>query len=41
VKREHYETREGAAEALMRSRDAQVGRGYRVVFVEGEKGAVD
>ena len=35
VKREHYETREQAEQALMETRDAQVGRGYHVVFVQG------
>lgn len=37
IKREHFETREGAEAALMAARDAQVGKGYRVVFVQGER----
>ncbi|MGE0079956.1 MAG: WGR domain-containing protein [Thiohalomonadaceae bacterium] len=36
VAREHFETREVAQEALMRHRDAQLGRGYRVVFAKGD-----
>ncbi len=37
IKREHYPTREDAERALSKARDAQVMRGYRVVFVEGER----
>lgn len=36
VKREHYLDREAAERALAAARDAQVTRGYRVVFVQGE-----
>ncbi len=36
VRREHFEDREAAEAAFMRVRDAQLGRGYRVVFAEGE-----
>ncbi len=36
VKMEHHECREDADDALMRYRDAQLKRGYRVVFAEGE-----
>jgi len=36
VKQEHYSTREQAEQALMRARDEQINRGYRIVFVEGE-----
>lgn len=36
VVREHFDTREAAEEALMRHRDTQIGRGYRVVFAKGE-----
>ncbi len=35
VKREHFATREAAEQVLMQTRDAQVGRGYHVVFVQG------
>lgn len=35
LKREHYSSREQAESALLASRDAQVKKGYRVVFVEG------
>ena len=37
VKREYYPSREEAERALMKARDAQVARGYRVVFVQGEQ----
>lgn len=37
VKHEHHESFEGAMESMMQSRDAQVRRGYRVVFTRGEK----
>lgn len=37
VKREHFDSREQAEEALTSGRDAQAGRGYRVVFVEGQR----
>ena len=37
VKREYYEDREKAEQALLSARDAQIKRGYRVVFVEGLK----
>lgn len=36
VVRDHFPTREAAEDALMRHRDAQLGRGYRVVFAKGE-----
>lgn len=35
LKREHYPTREQAEAALMATRDAQIERGYKVVFVQG------
>lgn len=35
LKREHFETREQAEQALMATRDVHVGRGYHVVFVQG------
>lgn len=40
VKREHYPDRETAEAALMHSRDAQAARGYRVVFMEGQRDTV-
>ena len=36
IKREHYATREEAERALIKAREAQIKRGYRVVFVQGE-----
>jgi predicted DNA-binding WGR domain protein len=36
VQREYYETRDEALDALMRHRDAQLKRGYRVMFFQGE-----
>ncbi|MFA5529491.1 MAG: WGR domain-containing protein [Thiohalomonadaceae bacterium] len=36
VVREHFSTREAAEEAMVQHRDAQLGRGYRVVFAKGE-----
>ena len=36
VKREHHDTREHAEAVLLRLRDAQLRRGYRVVFVQGD-----
>ena len=35
VKRELFDTRDAAEQALMQTRDAQVSRGYHVVFVQG------
>ena len=35
VKREHFDTRDAAEQVLMQTRDAQVSRGYHVVFVQG------
>jgi len=35
VKCEHHNNRGGAEEALVATRDAQIKRGYRVVFVQG------
>ncbi len=37
VKKEYFEEREAAERALLAARDAQLKRGYRVVFVEGLK----
>lgn len=39
VKREHYPDREAAEIALSKARDAQLARGYRVVFVQGDRQA--
>lgn len=36
VKRNHYATREEAERAMLMIRDAQVNRGYRVMFMRGE-----
>ena len=36
MRREHHDTLEAAQAALMRARDAQLRRGYRVVFTQGE-----
>lgn len=35
VKREHFASRADAEHALMQARDAQIQRGYQVVFVQG------
>lgn len=35
VKRAHYPSFEAAEQALIRARDAQLARGFRVMFVEG------
>ncbi len=37
IKRDYFASREEAERALMKARDAQVARGYRVVFVQGEQ----
>lgn len=37
VIREHFETREAAEQALLKVRDAQLRRGYRVVFMQGQE----
>ena len=37
VKRELFEDREHAEAALLEARDAQIKRGYQVVFVEGAR----
>lgn len=36
VQREYHECREDADQALMRYRDAQLKRGFRILYVEGE-----
>ncbi len=35
VKRDHHKSRIDAEEALVATRDSQIKRGYRVVFVQG------
>lgn len=35
IKRDHFLDRESAEQALMQSRDEQIKRGYRVVFLQG------
>ncbi len=37
MQREHYATRDEALQAMVRSRDIQVNRGYRVMFFQGEE----
>jgi len=37
AKREYFTSREAAQRALMKARDSQVARGYRVVFMEGDR----
>lgn len=37
IRRDHHATREEAESAMMRIRDDQLRRGYRVVFVQGEQ----
>jgi predicted DNA-binding WGR domain protein len=39
VKRDYFATREAAERALLKARDSQLARGYRVVFVEGDRQA--
>ena len=36
VKKDHFATREDAQRALLKVRDAQLQRGYRVVYMRGE-----
>lgn len=37
VKRDHFATREEAERAMIRVRDAQLNRGYRVAFMQGQE----
>ena len=37
IKRENFANREAAERALLKVRDGQLARGYRVVFVEGDR----
>lgn len=36
VQREHFASREEALRALLRNRDAQIRRGYQVMYTQGE-----
>ena len=36
VKRDHFEDREAAQDALLRVRDMQLKRGFKVVFMQGQ-----
>lgn len=38
LRREHFDDRDSAVQALIRLRDAQLKRGYQVVFVQGQEG---
>lgn len=40
TKREYFASHEAAQRALIRARDYQLARGYRVVFVEGDRETV-
>jgi len=37
IKREQFETQEQAINAMMKWRDKNINRGYRVAFVQGDK----
>lgn len=37
VVREHFQTLDAAHDAMLRGRDAQMQRGYRVMFMQGEE----
>ena len=37
VKKDHFASREDAQRALLKVRDAQLQRGYRVVYMQGEE----
>jgi len=37
VKREHFDDFESAEQSLLKARDAQIARGFRVVFVQGSE----
>ena len=36
VKREHFDNREMAIDAMIRSRDKNISRGYHIAFVQGD-----
>jgi predicted DNA-binding WGR domain protein len=40
IKRENFPTQEQAIEALMKWRDKNINRGYRVAFMEGDKSPI-
>ena len=37
VKRDHFSTRDEAEQAMTRIRDAQLNRGYRIAFIQGQE----
>jgi len=37
LKRDHFPDRDSAQDALLRVRDTQVQRGYKVVFIQGQE----
>jgi predicted DNA-binding WGR domain protein len=37
VKRDHFSSRDEAEQAMMRVRDAQLNRGYRIAFIQGQE----
>jgi len=37
VKRDHFENHESAQDALLRVRDSQLKRGFKVVFMQGQE----
>lgn len=37
VVKEHFQDREGAEHAMIKARDEQLRRGYRVVFIQGQE----
>lgn len=37
VQREHYPSYDAAAEAMLKARDLQIARGYRVMFMQGDE----
>ncbi len=39
IKRDHFENRELAQDALLRVRDSQIKRGFKVVFLQGQEQA--
>jgi predicted DNA-binding WGR domain protein len=37
VKRDHFASRDEAEQAMIRVRDAQLSRGYRIAFIQGQE----
>lgn len=37
IQREHYASQEAAAEAILKARDQQIKRGYRIMFMQGDE----